>query len=105
MPFISFIYKVGKNNKIYYGKYCFDYISDDHLGLDREVKYKLIEGLNKYRKQKNLPELKSKSKIKIGIMSYSSNNTIPTFSTKSEIKCFDFYCDCDNDIYINGKRC
>ena len=34
MPFITFIYKVGKNYKTYYGKYCFDYISDDHEGLD-----------------------------------------------------------------------
>ena len=39
MPFITFIYKVGKNHKTYYGKYCFDYISDDHEGLDNEVKY------------------------------------------------------------------
>ncbi len=37
MPFITFIYKVGKNYKTYYGKYCFDYISDDHEGLDNEV--------------------------------------------------------------------
>ena len=42
MPFITFIYKVGKNPKIYYGKYCIDYISDDHDGLDNEVKYTLI---------------------------------------------------------------
>ena len=45
MPFITFIYKVGKNRKTYYGKYCFDYISDDN-----EVKYILIKGLNEYRK-------------------------------------------------------
>jgi hypothetical protein len=43
-----------------------------------EVKYKLVEGLNKYRKQKNLLELKLK--IKIGIISHSSNNAILTFS-------------------------
>ena len=100
MPFITFIYKVGKNNKTYYGKYCVDYVSDDHEGLDNEVKYKLIEGLNQYRKE-NIKELKSK--IMIGILSFSSNNIIPTFSTDNEIKCFDFYCSYDNKIYINGK--
>ena len=39
MTFITFIYKVGKNPKTYYVKYCFDYISDDHEVLDNEVKY------------------------------------------------------------------
>jgi len=101
MPFITFIYKVGKNNKTYYGKYCFDYISDDHEGLDDEVKYKLINALNKYRKKKNIPELKSK--ITIGILSFSSNDIIPTYSTDDEIKCFDFYYNDDNKMYINGK--
>ena len=101
MPFITFIYKVGKNYKTYYGKYCFDYISDDHEGLDNEVKYILIKGLNEYRKKNNIQKLKAK--IIIGILSFSSNNIIPTYSTDNEIKCFDFYCDYDNKIYINGK--
>ena len=101
MPFITFIYKVGKNYKTYYGKYCFHYISDDHEGLDNEVKDILITGLNKYRKINNIQELKSK--IIIGILSFSSNNIIPTYSTKNEIKCFDFYYNYDNKIYINGK--
>lgn len=101
MPFITFIYKVGKNNKTYYGKYCFDYISDDHEGLDNEVKYKLIQGLNDYRKQNNI--IKIKSKIIIGVLSFSANNIVPTYSSNNEIKCFNFYYDYDNKIYINGK--
>ena len=101
MPFITFIYKVGKNYKTYYGKYCFDDISDDHEGLDNEVKDILITGLNEYRKKNNIQILKTK--IIIGILSFSSNNTIPTYSTDNEIKCFDFYCNSDNKIYINGK--
>lgn len=101
MAFITFIYKVGKNNKRYYGKYCVDYMSDDHEGLDNEVKNILKKGLNVYRKKNNIQELKSK--IIIGILSFSSNNTIPTYSTDNEIKCFDFYCGYDNKIYINGK--
>ena len=101
MPFITFIYKVGKNYNTYYGKYCFDYISDDHEGLDNEVKCLLTKGLNNYRKKKNLQPLKTN--IKIGILSYSSNNIIPTYSTDDEIQCFDFYYNCDNKIYINGE--
>lgn len=54
MPFITFIYKIGKTNKTYYGKYCSDYISDDHNGLDIEVKYDLVKGLNEFRKQNNM---------------------------------------------------
>ena len=101
MTFITFIYKVGKNNKTYYGKYCVDDVSDDHEGLDNEVKYILINGLNKYRNKNNIQKLKSK--IIIGILSFSSNNIVPTYSSQNEIKCFDFYCDYDNKIYINGK--
>ena len=102
MPFITFIYKVGNNPKTYYGKYCDDYFSDDHNGLDTQVKYDLIKGLNAYRKQNNMPEIKSK--ITIGVLSFSSNRYIPTYSTKKEIKIFDFYHDFDNKIYINGKQ-
>ena len=101
MHFITFIYKVGKNYKTYYGKYCFNYISDDHDGLDNEVKDILIKGLNEYRKKNNIQELKSK--IIIGILSFSSNNIIPSYSSDNEIKCFDFYYNYDNKIYINGK--
>jgi hypothetical protein len=101
MPFITFIYKVGKNYKTYYGKYCFDDISDDHEGLDNEVKYILIKGLNEYRKKYNIQKLNTK--IIIGILSFSSNNFIPTYSTDNEIRCFDFYYNYDNKIYINGK--
>ena len=102
MPFITFIYRVGKNPKTYYGKFCFDYISDDHDGLDNEVKYILKEGLNDYRKQHNIPKIKSK--IMIGILSLSANEIIPTYSTNDEIKCFDFYKNYDGQIYINGKN-
>lgn len=101
MPFITFIYKVGKNPKTYYGKCCFDYISDDHEGLDNEVKYILKGGLNEYRKQKNIPKIKSK--IMIGVLAFSSNKVVPVYSTNDEIKCFDFYKNYDGQIYVNGK--
>ncbi len=99
MPFITFIYKVI--NKTYYGKYCFDYISDDHEGLDTIVQNVLLQGLNEYRKKKNIQALKSS--VMVGILSFSSNDTIPTYSTENEIKCFDFYYENYDKIYVNGK--
>ena len=101
MPFITFIYKVGKNYKTYYGKYCFNYISDDHEGLDNVVKNILLQGLNEYRTKKNIQKLKTN--IIVGILSFSSNDIIPTDSTDDEIKCFDFYYQNYDEIYINGK--
>ena len=102
MGFITFIYRIENNPNTYYGKYCFDYISDDHDGLDNEVKYILKEGLNKYRKNKGLGILKSNN-IKIGILSFSSDTIIPTDSSKKEIDCFDFYCNYNNNVYVNGN--
>lgn len=108
MPFITFIYRFKGNPNTYHGKYCFDYISDDHEGLDIEVKYVLKTGLNLYRVTNDMPKVK---KLRIGIISYSSNEYIPTYSTEKEIKCFDFYCTDYNDrdsysikkYYIDGK--
>jgi hypothetical protein len=101
MPFITFIYKVGRNPKTYYGKYCTNYISDDNEGLDIDVKYILIDGLNEYRRQNNMKEIKSN--IIVGILSFSLDNIIPIYSTNDEIKCFDYYHNYDNKVYINGK--
>ena len=38
MPFITFIYKIGNSNRIFYGKYACERISDDHDGLDDEIR-------------------------------------------------------------------
>jgi hypothetical protein len=105
MTFISFIYKIIGDNTRYYGKYCFHYISDDHEGLDLEVKTILKCGLNSHRVKNGLPKLKSKD-ICIGVLSFSRNEYIPTYSTEEEIKCFDFYCLSYNNetikYYIGG---
>lgn len=105
MPFITFIYKIGNNGRVFYGKYSCDYISDDHEGLDRQVKHALIPGLNAYRKQKGLQEINKKS-VYVGVMSYSSCRYIPTYSTRAEIKCFDFYYiyqKSKDETYVNGR--
>jgi len=102
MTFITFIYKIENDTKTYYGKYCCNYISDDHEELDIEVKYNLLQGLNKYRTQNNLYKL-DENNITIGILSFSYGGDIPTFSTNSEIQCFDFYCINLYKQYINGN--
>ena len=99
MAFITFIYKVGNNNKTYYGKYCNDFILPDHNGLDNQVKNELKIALKKYRKQNK----KIKLKIMIGVLSFSPNIYFPTYSSSKEKKCFDFYRDYDNQLYINGN--
>lgn len=105
MPFISFIYRIGRNKKTYYGKYATDYVSDDHEGLDEQVKYGLMYGLNEYRKQKGLSPLKTKA-LYVGVISFSDNKYIPTYSSSQEIKCFDFYMigqDYKRECYVNGQ--
>ena len=104
MCFITFIYKIGKDLTTYYGKYASDSISDDHEGLDKEVKPFLIDGLNAYRKRNNIPEIDVD--ICVGILSFSTNSFIPTFSSDDEIKCFDFYYEKYNQkskTYVNAK--
>jgi len=109
MPFITFIYRIGSNKKTYYGKYVTDYISDDHEGLDEEVRYTLLDGINRYRAQKKLKNINSKH-LMVGILSLGIHDIVPTYSSKEEMKCFDFYYDNDfysdnrYKIYINGKE-
>lgn len=103
MPFITFIYKIGKRN--YYGKYIFEHITDDHEGLDDQIRPLLLYGINLFRDQKGLPRLLY---IKIGILSFSVDSHVPCYSSDKEYECFDFYCEeyenkmYENKIYING---
>lgn len=105
MPFITFIYRIGKNKRVFYGKYVCDSMSDDHDGLDDEIKPTVIAGINKYREQRGFTKLLRKNLL-IGILSYSMNECIPTYSSDREIQCFDFYhkkCTLhENETYING---
>lgn len=86
MPFIT--------EKIYYGKYICDDISDNHEGLDIEIKPIVINGINEYRNQKGLDKLDKK--VFLGILSFSSNRHTYIYSSIKEIECFDFY-------YINNS--
>ena len=59
--FITFIYKIGK--RTYYGKYVFSYMSDDHEGLDDEIRPLLLDGINRFRRQKGLSRLRLETQI------------------------------------------
>jgi len=103
MPFITFIYTIGK--KRFYGKYVADYVSDDHEGLDDVVQPIVLKGVNAFRKQKGLSPI---NHVKIGILSFSVDNFVPCYSSEKEMVCFDFYCDEQNyyeqTIYVNGQK-
>jgi len=107
MPFITFMYKIGRNQRIFYGKFFADYISDDHDGLDNEVRYYLLRTINRYRQNKNsnikLNPIKNEN-LKIGVISFSSHNFIPDNSSDEEIYFFDYYKDYDDKEYITGSR-
>ena len=96
--FITFIFKIqNRPGQTFYGKYYTDYISDDHEGLDKEIKPYLLKGINKFQKLNLSPEVKN---VHIGIISVSDHNYISIHSTDEEIKCFDFYC---KNFTINHK--
>ena len=104
MPFITFIYRIENTEKIFYGKYVCDYVSDNHEGLDIEIKPIVINGINEYRNQKGLDKLDKK--VFLGILSFSSNRHNFIYSSIKEIECFDFYyinCNDESETYINGK--
>lgn len=106
MPSVTFMYRIGSNPMVYYGKYVCNYMSDDHEGLDKEVLPDLLNGINLYREKKNLKPLK-KNQVKVGILSCSTNNNFLDYSSRKEIDFFGFYYKCYKDIrniYINGKQ-
>jgi hypothetical protein len=105
MVTITFIYKIKNINKTFYGKYVADYMSDDHEGLDVEMKYILLGCINKYRQPINIKNLKNKN-LSIGILSCTTNDNYLDYYSSDEIKCFDFYYEKFNEakFYINGKK-
>ena len=89
MIIITFIYKIGRHPKTYYGKYITEYIADDHDGLDIEILPVLIASINLFRTYKKLPRLKTVPQI--GIISCSDESNYLNYASSNEINCFDFY--------------
>lgn len=100
MPTVVFMYTIKGSNEKFYGKYVCDYISDDHEGLDQEILPTLYIGLNRHRKQLDLPLLKDND-ISIGIISCSTNNNWLNYTSKDEYKFFDFYYTYYNHMTMN----
>jgi len=85
------------------------YISDDHEGLDIEVREQLLFGLNMLRKQNGMDVLDDAfmDEIKVGVISFALDEHIPSYSSDTEIGCFDFYCKTENGkhkYYVDGVR-
>lgn len=88
---------------MYYGKYATNYMSDDHGGLDNEVRYKLTEALAKYGKKTGREHVVN---LFIGILSFSESRFVPTYSSDEEIDAFDFYYRYEtnkSETYVNGE--
>ena len=104
MVTITFIYKIKNINKTFYGKYISDYMSDDHEGLDTEIKDDVLDSINVFRVSKNMKKLKYENLL-IGILSCMTNDNYLDYYSDDEIACFDFYYKKfkETQIYINGK--
>lgn len=104
MPFITFFYKIENIEKIFYGKYICDDVSNNDEGLDIVIKPTIIKGINEYRYKKGLDNLNEK--VCLGILSFSPDNYTCIYSSDEEIDCFDFYhiiCYGESKTYINGN--
>lgn len=108
MPSISFIYRLGNGLINYTGKYDINYLSDEHNGLYNEIMDVLYPGLNEFRIINNLPLIKKRKYIKIGILSSSTNDDWLNYTSNKEYKAFDFYYKSyeNNNVsktFVNGK--
>lgn len=83
MANISFIFKVDEDPTRMFGKICLEYLSDDHEGIDHEIKYKIHNLLNAYRTRKSLPKI---SNLHVGVI-----GTTTEYSTIEEKTIFDVY--------------
>jgi hypothetical protein len=88
--FVTFLYRIGEEKERYFGKIVWANMSDDHNGLDEEVRPYLLCGLNTYRESKGLPLL-TYDGVAISTLSYSFEDRIPVYSTINDNMCFDFY--------------
>ena len=106
MASITFIYRIHNQSKAFYGKLVKPTLSDDHEGIDREVRNYVLSGLNAYRKQKNMAPFADGSKLQIGILGMMNGNIY--FCTHDERTCFDFYAREQEQgrvhYYINGRE-
>jgi len=94
MP-VTFIYKIGKNPKTFYGKMDSNNLSDD-FPVDEEIKDLLVRGLTKYG-LKNV----NKKMFKVAVLSIYSNIY---YTSNKENKVFDFVHKYNDIFWVNGKK-
>lgn len=107
MSFVSFIYRLPESKKTYYGKYVFNgCVSDDHSGLDIEIKDDVLHGINLYRIKRGESPIND---LTIGILAFSpADGFIPVYSSNNEYSAFDFYYEYNGyskspTRYVNGE--
>lgn len=90
---ITFIFKFNneKNNK--YGKILLRYLSDNHEGVDNEIKDIVENAINLYMTANLLSNINN---LKIGIIGIIDGNL---YSSDNEISIYDLYIDCTNKEY------
>jgi len=90
---ITFIFKFNneKNNK--YGKILLRYLSDNHEGIDNEIRDIVENAINLYMTSNLLSNINN---LKIGIIGIIDGNL---YSSDNEISIYDLYIDSSNKEY------
>lgn len=99
---ITFIYRLEPAITVYYGKYFVDYLSDDHEGLDTEIKPDLEDALDLYRALHPTQYSTPYTSVTLGILSLSSHPYVGTWSTDAEIPLFGYYRKYDGTTFVHG---
>jgi hypothetical protein len=93
---ISFIFKINQG-PIEHGKIIVDYLSDDHEGIDNEIKDFVCDVLSEYRSNKKLSSIQ---KLELGVL-----GIIKDWCSENEKNIFSVYIDRINKkYYCNGER-
>ncbi len=96
---ISFIYKEKTDTFFKFGKLITDYISDDHDGLDIEVRHSLISAIHYYKKKIGD---ETPTEVSIGILGQLND-----FCSNEERFVFDIYIENFNNaitVYHQGQK-
>jgi|LakMenEpi03Aug12_release.lakeMendotaPanAssembly.Ray.scaffolds.fasta_scaffold1763410_1 hypothetical protein len=103
--FITFIYRIRGNPTTCYGKFIFTHLSDDHDGLDAEMRSVLVNALNRQREKEGLGDsaILREEQVTLGIFSVSSEQLFPIYSTEEEIQVFDFYYKSSGYLYDSSR--
>lgn len=104
MPVIvTFLYRLQNEPTVRFGKCDYEYVSDDHDGLDIEVKNRLLRGINSWLTQRGKRAL-TEEEVDVGIMAVSSDDRC--YTSKHDYACFDFWFreDTQDVYYVNKER-